>query len=247
MKKIFSVILFLVTLTVNATNLKEVADSAYAAENYPTAIENYKKILEEGNSADVYYNLGNCYYKTDEIALAILNYERALLLRPWDGDIQHNLELSRSKIVDKITPKSEMFFITWMKELISFITVDAWAYLAFGVFIFALICFLIYILSRNLVLRKLGFFSFLLAMIVVIVANIFAIIQYDKIKSRNDAIIMSGSVEVKSTPNQGGTNLFILHSGTKVVIIDDSMKEWKEIELSDGKVGWIPVSALEII
>ena len=247
MKKFLFFIMFFITLTANAASMKEKADSAYAAENYTEAIEIYNDILKEGTSADIYYNLGNSYYKTDEIAKAILNYERAILLRPWDSDIQHNLNLARTKTVDKITPVSEMFFIKWMKDLISFITVDGWAYLALSAFIFALVSFLVYFFSKTLIVRKIGFFSFLFTLVIVVVANIFAMVQLDKIKSKKDAIIMSGSVEVKSTPTQSGTNLFILHSGTKVLIIDDSMKEWKEIKLADGKIGWIPVSDMEII
>ena len=169
------------------------------------------------------------------------------MLRPWDSDIQHNLNLARTKTVDKITPVSEMFFVKWMKDLISFITVDGWAYLALSAFIFALVSFLVYFFSKTLIVRNIGFFSFLFTLVIVVVANIFAMVQLDKIKSKKDAIIMSGSVEVKSTPTQSGTNLFILHSGTKVLIIDDSMKEWKEIKLADGKIGWIPVSDMEII
>ena len=88
------------------------ADSAYAAEKYEEAIPIYTALLKEGEHADIYYNLGNCYYKTDRLALAILNYERAALLDPGSSDVRFNLELARSKTIDKITPESEMFFVT---------------------------------------------------------------------------------------------------------------------------------------
>ena len=113
------------------------ADSAYAAEKYEEAIPIYTALLKEGEHADIYYNLGNCYYKTDRLALAILNYERAALLDPGSSDVRFNLELARSKTIDKITPESEMFFVTWYKNIIDMMSMDGWARTGIVAFVMA--------------------------------------------------------------------------------------------------------------
>ena len=107
---------------------KAMADSAYANSDYATAIHIYEQLLAtEGEAASVYYNLGNAYFKANNIARSILNYERALLLDPSNGDIEFNLELARSKAVDKNTVISELFFVRWFREFSSILSVDAWA------------------------------------------------------------------------------------------------------------------------
>lgn len=113
MKRLFMIWMSLTCWVAVQAQDKAAADSAYAAGKYDEAISLYSAMLKEGESADIYYNLGNCYYKTDRIAHAVLNYERAFLLDPADADVRFNLELARAKTVDKIIPESEMFFITW--------------------------------------------------------------------------------------------------------------------------------------
>ena len=223
------------------------ADSAYAAEKYEEAIPIYTALLKEGEHADIYYNLGNCYYKTDRLALAILNYERAALLDPGSSDGRCNLELARSKTIDKITPESEMFFVTWYKNIIDMMSMDGWARTGIVAFVLACVLILVFFLGNKVVWKKLGFFGALVMLAVVVMANVFAWTQHQELNARSGAVVMSSSVVVKSTPNESGTDLFVLHEGTRVEIIDDSMKEWKEIRLADGKVGWMPAEAMEVI
>ena len=213
---------------------KTEADSAYIRNDFAASVEIYENILRnEGESSDIYYNLGNSYYKMNNIAKAVLNYERALLLNPGNSDIRFNLELARSKTVDKVTPPSEMFFVTWTQSLIMFILMI----LALSLFIF----------GKRVVLKKIGFISAIFFFLVTILANIFASEQKSELINHDNAIIMAPSVTVKSTPNQSGTDLFILHEGRKVIIKDNTMKEWKEIKLEDGNVGWVPTNVIEII
>ena len=118
MKKIVLMLFMAVAVTTAFGQTKILADSAYVNNDFAKAAELYESILNnEGESADIYYNLGNSYYKMDNIAKAILNYERALLLNPADNDIQFNLELAQSKTIDKVVPMSEFFFVTWTKSL----------------------------------------------------------------------------------------------------------------------------------
>lgn len=226
---------------------KSEGDSAYIRNDFASAIQIYESLLRKGEAADVYYNLGNSYYKVNEIAKAILNYERALLLQPGNGDIRANLEIARSKTVDKVETVPEVFFVTWTKALINSMSVDAWAVCGVVSFLLLIVSLYFFIFSKQVVLKKVGFITGIVFLIVVVMTNVFAFKQKKELLHRDSAIIMNPSVTVRSTPSESGTSLFILHEGHKVDIKDSSMKDWKEIRLEDGKVGWVPVSSIEII
>ena len=226
---------------------KAEGDSAYMKNDYASAIQIYEALLNRGEAADIYYNLGNSYYKAGDIAKAILNYERALLLQPGNGDIRANLEIARSKTVDKVEPVPEIFFVSWTKSLINSMSVDSWAVCGVVCFILLIVSLYLFIFSKQIVLKKAGFISGIVFLAVTILANLFANQQKDELTNRNSAIVINPSVTVRSTPSESGTSLFILHEGHKVGVKDGSMKDWKEIRLEDGKVGWVPASAIEII
>lgn len=226
---------------------KAEGDSAYIKNDFVSAIQIYEALLRNGESADVYYNLGNSYYKADNIAKAILNYERALLLQPGNSDIRANLDVARSKTVDKVEPTPDVFFVIWIKALINSLSANAWATWAIACFILLIVSLYFFIFSKYIVLKKIGFISGIIFLICVVLANVFSAQQKEELLVRNSAIVMSPSVTIRSTPNESGTSLFVLHEGRKVSVKDNSMKEWKEISLEDGKVGWIPSSAIEII
>ena len=226
---------------------KAEGDSAYMKNDYASAIQIYEALLNRGEAADIYYNLGNSYYKAGDIAKAILNYERALLLQPGNGDIRANLEIARSKTVDKVEPVPEIFFVSWTKSLINSMSVDSWAVCGVVCFILLIVSLYLFIFSKQIVLKKAGFISGIVFLAVTILANVFANQQKDELTNRNSAIVINPSVTVRSTPSESGTSLFILHEGHKVGVKDGSMIDWKEIRLEDGKVGWVPASAIEII
>ena len=227
---------------------KAQADSAYINNDFANAVYLYENILaNQGESADIYYNLGNSYYKMDNIAKAIVNYEKALVLNPGNGDIRFNLELAQSKTVDKVTPMSEIFLITWMKSLTNTMSEKGWAKMGITTFILMLLCLALYFFGKKIALKKIGFVTALCLLLVCILSNVCASSQKNEAQSHSTAIIMAPSVTVKSTPNEGGTDLFILHEGHKVNIKDNTIREWKEIQLEDGNVGWVPTSVIEII
>lgn len=227
---------------------KAMADSAYATADYATAIHIYEQLLAtEGEAASVYYNLGNAYYKSNDIAHSILNYERALLLDPSNEDIQFNLELARSKAVDKNAIVSELFFVRWFRDFSSIMPVDGWAKCGILCFIVLILCLTLFIFNKKSKTKKIIFIFALLSLICTVLSNVIASSQKEKMTYRESAIIMEPSVTVRSTPSTSGTELFILHEGKKVTIKDDSMKDWKEIEIEDGNIGWLPASAIEQI
>ena len=226
---------------------KAMGDSAYVRQQYQQAIADYEALLKKGVSADVYYNLGNAYYRTDNITRAVINYERALLLSPGDPDIRVNLQLARSKTIDKIIPESEMFFVTWYRSLVNIMSVDGWATMSLVSLAIAIILALCYLFSGRVWMQKTGFFGAFAMIVIFGLSNLFAWQQKDQLVNRTGAIVISPAAAVKSTPANGGTDLFIIHEGTKVEITDSSMKEWKEVRIADGKEGWIKASMIEMI
>lgn len=226
---------------------KAQGDSAYMQNDYATAIQIYEQLLEKGEAAEVYYNLGNSYYKTDNIAHAILNYERALILQPGNADIRANLDIARSKTIDKVTPIPEVFFITWIHTLSNSMSSDKWAKTSIACFLLFLILLGVFLLGKRTSFKKTGFIGAIFMLFVCVVSNVFSAQQKQSRLERNQAIVLTPSITVRSTPSESGTSLFVIHEGHKVEIKDNSMHEWKEIELEDGKVGWIPASSIEII
>ena len=242
---ILAVSIFSVTTSFAVTKVE--ADSAYARGEFQQAIKDYEALLKQGASADLYYNLGNAYYRTENITRAVLNYERALLLSPGDRDIRFNLQIAQSKTIDKIVPESEMFFFTWYKTLVNLMSVDGWARTSLVSLALVIILLLVYLFSDRIWLRKIGFFGGVVLLLLFVMSNVFAWQQKQNLLFRKGAIVITPSVTVKSTPANNGTDLFVLHEGTKVMITDSSMKGWKEIRIADGKEGWIESSQLEEI
>ena len=238
--------LIMFPMTIHAIT-KQDADAEYSKGNYQQAIKDYEELLKAGESAEIYYNLGNAYYRTENITRAVLNYERALLLNPADEDIRFNLQMARSKTIDKITPESEMFFFTWYRSLVNLMTIDNWARLAIASMILALILALVYLFANPLILRKIGFYGGALFLVIFLLSNLFAFQQKQMLMKRNGAIVIAPSVSVKKTPEANSTDQGVIHEGTRVDIIDDTMRDWKEIHLADGREGWIPTSQIEKI
>ena len=226
---------------------KNNADTEYQKGNYQQAIRDYEEILKNGESAEIYFNLGNAYYRTDNITKAVLNYERARLLSPGDDDINFNLQFARSKTIDKITPESEMFFVTWYKSLVNFTSVDNWAKTGILCIVMALLLVLLYLFGPQLMLRKIGFFGGLAFFVIFLLSNLFAFQQKQALDNRTGAIIISPSVNIKKTPAKNSADQFVLHEGTRVDIIDKGMTDWRCIRVGDGREGWIETKAIEEI
>lgn len=226
---------------------KQNADMEYQKGNYQQAIQDYQEILQKGVSADIYYNLGNAYYRTDNIAQSILAYERALRLSPGDEDIRFNLQFVRSKTIDKITPESEMFFVTVYKSMVNFTSVDHWAVTAIVSLAVALLLLLLYLFGSKLVLRKIGFFGAAILLVVFLLSNLFAWQQKKSFEDNSGAIVTAPTVSVKKIPADNSDDSFVIHEGTKVYIIDRSMKNWRQIRLDDGREGWMRVGTIEEI
>lgn len=248
MKKFFILIaVLLTTFTLSAQDILQQANEAYGKGDFETALGFYEETLKaNGESAALYYNIGNCYYKLNKVAPSILNYEKALLLEPGNGDIRFNLEVARLKAVDKIEPIQEFFLTDWFHSIQNLMSTDSWSYFSIICFLLLIAGLFLFFFSRKIILKKLGFYSGLVLLVFIIFGNIFAHSQKKKLNERNTAIIFAPTTTIKSSPDNSGTDLFILHEGTKVEI-KSRLGVWNEIETADGNVGWIQSEEIEII
>jgi len=249
MKRLFFILttILLVTTKLLAQDLLQSANEAYAKGDFAKAIELYETVLKEkGESATVYYNLGNAYYKTNKIAPSILNYERALLLDPGNSDIRFNLDIARLKTVDKIEPVGEFFLASWFRSVQNLWSTDAWSIFGIVCFILLIGCLFLFFFSRKILIKQLSFYVGLCFLILTIFGNIFAYSQNKRLTERNSAIIFVPTTTIKSSPADSGTDLFILHEGTKVKV-KSKIGDWSEIVTADGNVGWIKSAEIEVI
>jgi len=226
---------------------KAEADAEYTKGNYQQAIAGYEEMLKQGVCADIYYNLGNAYFRTDNITKAILNYERAHMLSPGDVDIQFNLQFARSKTIDKITPADELFIVNWYRAIVNLTSVDRWAAIAVASIVVVLLLLLLYLFAESLALRKVGFYGAVTLFVLFLLANLFAYQQKRMLENRKGAIVVASSVNVKKSPAENAEAAFVLHEGTKVDITDTTIKGWYEVKVPDGREGWMQVDKLEKI
>jgi len=223
------------------------ANAAYNKANYSKAISFYQKFLNGGiESAQAYYNLGNCYFRSNEMGKAILYYEKAEKLTPGDPDIQFNLQLANQKITDKITSDAPIFIYSDWKKFENKFTEKQWALTSIWILCLSLGLFAIYLLASHMVIRQLSFWSGLVLIFFSIFTLYMAHQQYELLNSHDTAIIMSSTVTVNGAPEEKATQLFVLHEGTKVWVIKTE-GEWTEIKLANGNQGWLISSDISAI
>lgn len=227
------------------TGLFTIGTDAYKAKNYQQAIDAYQKLISEGyRSADIYYNLGNAYYKTNQISLAILNYERAHRLAPSDEDIHFNLKLANLKTVDRIIPVPQLSIVSKWQNLITSQCSRTWAVFSLVSVWLALVAFALYLFVGSI--RRAGFYS---GAVLLFFALFFFYLSYTQNQSEygaGQAILTAANAYIKSAPDASGTDLFMVHEGVKLNILD-RVGEWSKVRLADGKVGWVEQSTFSII
>lgn len=261
MKRIFS-ILFALTLCLapayaeqaeptsakaDHATLWETANAAYNGGDYAKALSSYEAIAEDGlQSAALYYNMANAYFKQGDTAHAILYYHRALRLDPSDEDVRHNLEYAEQSTKDIIDEIPEFFLTTWMRSLRDMMTGNAWTVLSLLMLALSLVAALVYLLAQRLSMRKMGFYLMAVGAVLFVVTTAFAVSARGVVMSESEAVIMSSSVSIKSSPDRSSTELFVLHEGTTVET-GDEVDGWIEVRIADGRKGWIEKSRLEHI
>jgi tetratricopeptide (TPR) repeat protein len=249
MKRLFNTILaVLFAFAVYAQgDLLQKANEHYTKDEFTQAIEAYRQILMTNmESPEVYYNLGNSYYKTKQYTLAILNYERAKLLSPDDEDINFNLQVANQHVVDSIQELPGIFLIRWWNSLVNSQTTDTWAIFSIIGFVLFLVLLGIYFFARTSEVKRISFWVGSFLILLSLGSWSFAARQKSRMVNHSDAIVMHPTVTVKSSPSEKGTNLFVIHEGLKVKITD-KLGEWVEIKLADGNKGWLETESIEPI
>ena len=222
----------------------DAANAAYADGRYEEAAAIYQSLLDEQPDATLYYNLGNARFKQGELAQAILNYERALRLKPNYKDAQYNLAFAQSRITDNIV-EQDFFLSSWARTVRNSLSERTWWSTSIGLFICALIALLLFLLGRELWLRKTAFHVAWIALLFSLIAGLNAGSLRQRNTLRNEAIITQGVVNVKSSPDRSGTDLFTIHEGTKVTI-RETLGEWVNVSVGSNE-GWMKAAHLERI
>jgi len=240
-KSLILIFLFAATHLIANDNLllMEQANKYYDGSEYAAAAETYETIVSNGlESADLYFNLGNAYFKLNNLPMAIFNYEKARKINPHDDDVLHNLQIANSRIIDKIEPVPQFFLFQWWDILVKSRSMEQWGRISIIAFISFLVMALIFLLARIVRLKKAGFWSGMAFLAIFILSLILANQHYQSIHNRTEAIIFTPTVTVKSSPRENSTDIFVIHEGIKVQITNQ-LGEWYEIKIPDGSKGWI--------
>ncbi len=220
--------------------------AAYDSADYPAAVEAFNSLIDQGwKSWQVYYNLGNAYYRQEELAQAILSYERAHRLNPTRKEIKDNLALARSKTVDRIEVVPRFFLVEWTRSVASLLSPRGWrTVLLIGWLLFCAVAAL-FLVSTDYRNRKWCFISGFVLLVLMIFFTVNATISARDVSNKKGAVITASMVVVKSAPEAGSVDKFVLHEGTKV-LVTDQQDQWWQIEIDDGKSGWIAEGAERI-
>lgn len=226
---------------------KESADEAYSKGNYQKAIKTYEQLLKKTPSAELYYNLGNAYYRTDNIPKAIIAYEKAQRLMPGNADIAHNLSVARTKTIDKMQPQQETIIVAGWHAFVNMFNTNTWATISVISLLLVVLLTLTYLFSDMVMLRKAGFYGAIALFLIFIISNVCAYNQLKRLESKAEAIIVRSACNVKKSPEPKAADAAIIHEGTHITIIDETIKGWYEVILDDGTEGWITDDAAERI
>ncbi len=242
MKHLFYILAILLSSISVAQNhaLFGKGNTLYNQGKYTEAIDAYKTILDTKNhSAELYYNLGNAYYKLNEVAPSIYYYEKALQLAPNDADIKNNLAFAKNMTIDAIDTIPEGGISKFIKSTTNYMTFDGWAKTSIALVLCFVILFLIYYFAYSTLNKRLAFIGSMISLSLLAIVLTLAFHKFNLDKSNKPAIVFSQESKVKAEPNLRSEEAFILHEGTKVQVLD-TVKSWKKIKLPDGKTGWIP-------
>lgn len=232
------------------------AAKAFSAKDYSKAARIYNDALKAEQTAqkldetdpvslsDAYYNLGNCYFRLKDYPHAVLSYERALRHNPSNADAAFNLELTQSKLQDRFDTPTEMFFISWTRQLISSRGATSWGHWALGSLAATLLLALVYLFASRVGWRKAGFFASLLCLLITLATTLFAFVQQRAYDS-NDQIVVMQAVQAFTSPSASSQKVRLLNEGTTLRRIDTSGKGWTLIEMPDGKQAWISGNSTE--
>lgn len=225
----------------------EKANALYNEGKFAEAIDTYKSILDTSvHSSELYFNLGNAHYKLNNIGPSIYYYEKALQLNPNDEEIKNNLSFAQNMTIDAIDKVPEVGFTRIINNIVNTATADTWAKVAItGVILFVLL-FLLYHFSYATVRKRIAFIVSVVSLLIAGFSVLMAFQKHRLDNNDNPAIVFAQESKVKADPNQKSEEVFRLHEGTKVQVLE-TYDDWHKIELSDKSTGWIPSKDIKII
>ncbi len=239
--------LFLLPISVFGQASFDKANELYQQEKFEEAVQVYEQILEGGqHSVELYYNLGNAYYKLNQIAPAIYNYEKALLLDPNNSDVKNNLTFARNMMIDEIKEVPKVGFTHWLGGFTSVFHYDSWAKIAVGFSFLLLFCFVGYYFSKKMILKRVMFSMMIIFLTFSVLCIIIAAFEKNQVQEDNPAIVFAESVSVKGEPKENSNNVATLHEGTKIYVIE-SVDDYYKVELLNGSQGWLPKSTVKTL
>lgn len=222
----------------------ERGNAAYQKGNYQEAITEYESVIQgKKQSAELYFNLGNCYYKLNKVAPAIYNYEKALVLNPCDAEIQNNLKFAHKMTIDEIKDVPKVGFAKMLRDFTGNFTYDGWAWITVSFAILFLLFFLGYYFSQTTFLKRVFFVGMFGIVFLILISVLAAFSEKGHYESERPAIVFAEIASVKSEPKTSAPDVFVLHEGTKV-FVEEKLDDWKKIQLTDGTEGWIENSAI---
>jgi tetratricopeptide (TPR) repeat protein len=244
MKKIIFILL-LTTQVFFAQNGFEKGNYLYQKGKYEQAISEYESVLATKNhSAELYFNLGNCYYKLNKVAPAIYNYEKALVLSPDDSEIKNNLKFAQKMTIDEVKEVPKVGFSKMVHDFASVFHYNSWAWISVAFSTLFLLFFIGYYFSQIALSKRIFFFGMFALLLLLLISVSVAISEKNDIENERPAIVFAEMVLVKSEPQKASTTIFTLHEGTKV-FVQETLENWKKIQLTDGTEGWIEKTAIK--
>lgn len=222
-------------------------NEAYKNGQYQEAVEAYSAILQSGKeSHELYYNLGNAYYRLEEFGQAILNYERALRIKPNSSDARQNLALAQSHTEDEIAPLPEIFLVQWGRALLNWFSPTGWRIVLLVVLLLLAAAGVAFFLLGDYHLRKASLVAAIVLTLLLIIAIICSIASGIQQNRHDEAIITEPLIVVKSSPEENSVEKMMLHEGTKVAI-DETLGDWHKIHIADGNSGWVTSAEITMI
>ncbi len=249
MKNIIILLVFITNIVSaqNADALFSDANTLYKTGKYQKAIELYNKIeASEETSSELYFNIGNCYYKLNQVAPSIYNYEKALLINPSNEDAKNNLIIAKRLTLDRIEELPKSLFQKLNINYLQKLHYNSWALIVIVFSIIASVLFLLFYFSTNSIKKRFYFVTSILSFLLLLSSLIITYQQYDTAKKTIEAIVFTKEVSIKNSPTQDSEEIFTLHEGTKIKVLD-TVDDWKKIKLIDGKIGWLLSKDIKII
>lgn len=241
MKK-FLFLLLLIANSLAAQNIDSLFNSAnelYRNGNYDKAIESYKQILEQDAISDeLFYNLGNSYYKLNKVGPSIFYYEKALQLNPLNQDVKNNLVFAKRLALDNIEEVPKTFLQKFNTNYLQKLSYNEWAVVTIVFVLLSAVLFLLFYFAYTPTKKRFFFTLAIISFILFVAAISITYNQYNFSKNTKKAIVFATKTEVRNAPTLNSEEVFTLHEGTKVIVLD-AVDNWKKIKLADGKIGWI--------